>query len=326
MKTFHSLMLAVLVLGTSACASHAAKQSSTASLSGAPSITGTSVATPDETLAPEIASREPLAPKIWTPDGTAHEVPDERQSPDAQLATEKDEPAPPLDAAIATANHSPADADLLANAEEETEALDATKIRDPWERYNRKMYKFNLKMDKYIAHPIGVAYDKVVPDVVQRRVTSFFANLKEPRNMINQLLQGRPLGAARTLGRFVVNTTAGVGGIFDPARKLELNRADEDFGQTLAVWGWDNSKFFVLPLKGPATVRDFFGGLGDKPLNPTGYIEDGGVSIGVTLVNLGSKRSGAFAFDKMRTEAFDEYAFVRDAWAQRRRHQIEDRR
>ena len=198
-------------------------------------------------------------------------------------------------------------------------------IADPWERFNRGMYSFNGKVDRYIARPIGVAYDTVVPNVVQRRVTSFFANLREPRTMVNQLLQGEPAGAASTLGRFVVNTTAGIGGIFDPASALALTPANEDFGQTLAVWGWEDSRYFVAPLQGPSTLRDFGGGFGDKPLNPMGHIDDSGVSAALTVVNLGSVRSGAFALDAMRATALDEYAMVRDMWAQRRKQQIAKR-
>jgi phospholipid-binding lipoprotein MlaA len=195
-------------------------------------------------------------------------------------------------------------------------------IADPWERYNRGMYSFNGKVDKYVARPIAVAYDKVVPSVVQHRVTSFFANLREPRTMVNQLLQGRPAGAARTLGRFVVNTTAGIGGMFDPASKLALTPANEDFGQTLAVWGWEDSRYFVAPLQGPGTLRDFAAGFGDKPLNPLGYIDDSGASMAVTVVQLGSMRAAALSLDEMRGLAVDEYAMVRDIWAQRRKAQI----
>ena len=209
---------------------------------------------------------------------------------------------------------------------EDDQVAEIANIRDPWERYNRAMYSFNSKVDKYVARPIGVAYDTVVPNVVQRGVTSFFENLQEPRTMVNQVLQGRPVGAARTFGRFAVNTTVGVGGVWDPASKIDLHRANEDLGQTLAVWGWEDSTFFVAPLQGPKTVRDFVSGFGDKPLNPTGYIENEGASMAVTLVRMGSMRSAAFQLDKMRADALDEYTFVRDAWMQRRKRQVEERR
>lgn len=260
MKMIPSLVLAAIVLGTSACASNATKQQSTASPPAAASASGAPIAsTPAPVPAPQ--SGEP----------------------------------------------------------------DATQPDDPWESYNRGMYSFNTKVDKYVMRPIGVAYDKVVPNVVQRRVTSFFANLQEPRTMVNQVLQGRPVGAATTLGRFVVNTTAGVGGLFDPASELKLQRANEDLGQTLAVWGWEDSRFFVAPLQGPKTVRDFIGGFGDKPLNPTGYIDDSGVSMAVTMMNIGSMRAAALPMDQMRAAALDEYAVVRDMSMKKRKSQIETR-
>ncbi|WP_167670906.1 MlaA family lipoprotein [Allopusillimonas ginsengisoli] len=248
------------------------------------------------------------------------------QALDASQAISKADWPPP---AISTSGAPDAASAVAVNLDESAE-IDgddryAMRVNDPWEGYNRRMYKFNSKVDKYIARPVGVAYDTVVPDVVQRHVTSVFANLEEPRTLINQLLQGRPIGAARTLGRFVVNTTAGVGGIFDPASKLELHRANEDLGQTLAVWGWKDSRFFVAPLMGPKTVRDAISGFGDSPLNPTGYIDDKGISMAVTIIKIGSMRSAALPLEKMRAEALDEYSFVRDAWMQRRSHQINEK-
>lgn len=282
MKIIHSLVLAAMVLGTSACASTATKQ-------------------------PTMSSPV-MEPASVTPAAIPADAP---QAIDQDLAS-KPSPAP---------SDSPSpDANPPASAE----APDVTQQpNDPWEGYNRSMYSFNTKVDKYVMRPIGVVYDKVMPDVVQRRVTSFFANLQEPRTLVNQVLQGRPVGAAKTLGRFVVNTTAGVGGIFDPASALKLDRANEDLGQTLAVWGWEDSRYFVAPLQGPKTVRDFVSGFGDKPLNPTGYIDDSGVSMAVTLLKIGSMRAAALPLDQMRAGALDEYAFVRDMWMKKRQSQIQ---
>lgn len=213
-----------------------------------------------------------------------------------------------------------------AGPETDAEDIFTLDVNDPWERYNRRMYTFNTKVDKYVARPIGVAYDKIVPDVAQRRVRSFFSNLQEPRNLVNQLLQGHPVGAAKTLGRLVVNTTAGVGGIFDPASRLKLHGANEDFGQTLAVWGWDSSRYFIVPTKGPGTIRDFIASYGDAPAAPSRYIDNDSLGMGLKIVQLGSMRAGALPMDTMRTEVPDEYTFVRDAWLQRRKHLIEERR
>lgn len=328
MKTIQSIVLAAIVLGTSACASNAVKQSPAASLSEPQATTEAVVGMSSEaSSAPGISATELPASQGRVPDQMAsRESSTDVESPEARQVIGEDPSAPLAVASNDSANGSPADAGALTSAEEDAEALYPTQVNDPWERYNRGMYTFNTKVDKYIARPIGVAYDWAVPNVVQRRVTSFFANLQEPRNMVNQLLQGRPVGAARTLGRFVLNTTAGVGGIFDPASKLNLDRANEDFGQTLAVWGWEDSRYFVVPLQGPRTVRDFVGSYGDKPAAPSKYIDDDGVSMGLKIVQLGSMRAAALPIDKLRAEAFDEYVFVRDAWMQRRKHLVEEKR
>lgn len=327
MKITQSLVLAMIVLGTSACASNAVKQPPAASPSVTQSTVGGPVTASDEaSLGLAIRSTEaPNAQGGTSDEVRGRQVSDDGQSPDARIVIDEGsiQTTPLADASSVLVDGSTADTDLPTSAEEDAEALYSMDINDPWERYNRAMYKFNTKVDKYIARPIGVAYDTVVPDVAQRRVTSFFANLREPLTLVNQALQGRPIGAARTLGRFVVNTTAGVGGLFDPASKLELHRANEDLGQTLAVWGWDDSRFFVAPLQGPRTVRDFLGGFGDRPLAPIRQFSDDEVRSGLTILQIGSMRSAALPLDKVRADAVDEYAFVRDAWMQRRKHQIE---
>jgi len=197
-------------------------------------------------------------------------------------------------------------------------------VKDPWEGYNRRMHSFNNVIDKYVARPLAVAYDKVTPQPVQSSVTRFFGNLREPGTAVNQTLQGRPLRALQSLGRFAVNTTIGVGGLFDPATNFGMPKGDgEDFGQTLATWGWRDSRYFVMPLFGPRTVRDTIGMVGDQPLSPIGYVEDSGVANGLRILQLVDARSRALPMDDARQQALDEYALVRDAWIQRRDRQIE---
>lgn len=199
----------------------------------------------------------------------------------------------------------------------------ADPVDDPWETYNRRMYAFNLKADRYVARPLGVAYDTLVPDMVQRRLTSFFANLREPHTMVSQLLQGRPGAAGKTLGRFVVNTTAGLAGTFDPASRMALARADEDLGQAFATWGWSESRYFIAPLQGPGTMRDFVGGLAARPLNPIGQIDDSGARTGVGLVQAGGVRAAALGLDGAANGEHDEYALVRARWLAQRARQID---
>ena len=194
---------------------------------------------------------------------------------------------------------------------------------DPWESYNRHMHRFNLAVDKYVAHPIATAYVKVTPETVRLGVTNFFDNLRTPVILVNQLLQGHPVKALQTLGRFVMNSTLGFAGLFDPATSAGIPRGDGDFGQTLAVWGWRNSRYFELPFFGPRTLRDTFGLAGDFPLSALRQIDDDKVRYGLQGLQLINTRARLLSLDEMRKEAPDEYALTRDAWMQRRNFQIQ---
>ncbi|KGK56963.1 lipoprotein [Xanthomonas cannabis pv. phaseoli] len=193
---------------------------------------------------------------------------------------------------------------------------------DPWERYNRGMHRFNLAVDRGVARPLATAYTKVVPSPARLGVTNFFDNLGTPLTMVNQLLQGHPVYAAQSLGRFVMNTTLGVAGLFDPATAAGIPRRSEDFGQTLGVWGWRNSRYFELPLFGPRTVRDTFGLGGDIPLSWVRQVDDGGARFALQGLQLVDTRAQLMSLDSLRDQAPDEYALTRDAWMQRRNYQI----
>ncbi len=198
---------------------------------------------------------------------------------------------------------------------------------DPWEKWNRKVHRFNDVVDRNIAQPLARAYQATVPRPVRLGVTNFFNNLGQPLTALNALLQGKPKHAGQALGRFLLNSTIGIGGIFDPASDAGIPRRSEDFGQTLGVWGWKTSRYVELPLFGPRTLRDTFGLVGDAPLSPIRHVEDDGARYflqGLQLVNV---RTQLFAVDAMREGATDDYALVRDAWLQRRNYQIHgDRR
>ncbi|MDV0440578.1 MlaA family lipoprotein [Xanthomonas sacchari] len=194
---------------------------------------------------------------------------------------------------------------------------------DPWEKFNRKVHAFNNVVDRGVARPLARAYVNVVPRPVRLGVTNFFDNLSSPLTMVNQLLQGRPLQAGQTLSRFLINSTLGIGGIFDPATDANLPRRSEDFGQTLGVWGWRRSRYLELPLFGPRTVRDAFGLVGDAPLSPLQQIEEDRVRIGLQGLQLVDTRAQLLSLDSMRDQAPDEYQLTRDAWLQRRNYQIE---
>ncbi|MFC5578850.1 MlaA family lipoprotein [Lysobacter niabensis] len=193
---------------------------------------------------------------------------------------------------------------------------------DPWEGYNRRMHRFNNAVDRTVAQPLARGYVKAVPRPVRLGVSNFFNNLGQPLTMVNSLLQGKGKQAGQALGRFLLNSTFGIGGIFDPASRAQLPKKSEDFGQTLGVWGWKRSRYFELPLFGPRTVRDVFGMAGDSPLSPLRGIEADRVRIPLQGVQLVDVRAQLLATDSLREGAEDDYALVRDAWSQRRDYQI----
>ena len=201
------------------------------------------------------------------------------------------------------------------------------KSYDPWEKWNRKVHRFNNGVDKHVAKPLAKAYVAVVPRPVRLGVSNFFNNLGQPVSALNALLQGRPKQAAQSLGRFALNTTLGIGGLFDPASDAHLPNHGEDFGQTLGVWGWKRSRYVELPLFGPRTLRDVVGMAGDAPLAPLPQIEEDKARVFLQGLQLVDIRTQLFAVDSMREGAADDYTLVRDAWLQRRNYQINtDRR
>jgi len=133
------------------------------------------------------------------------------------------------------------------------------RIPDPWEGFNRSMYKFNYNFDKYFFLPVVSGYEYITPTFVQTGVSNFFSNVGEFRTLYNSLLQLNGEKFSLTLCRFVTNTTIGIGGLFDPATRLGMERQQGDFGQTLGVWGLDTGPYLVLPILGPNTVRSASG-------------------------------------------------------------------
>jgi phospholipid-binding lipoprotein MlaA len=195
-------------------------------------------------------------------------------------------------------------------------------VHDPWERFNRRVHRFNNAVDRSVARPVAKAYAKVVPKPVRTRVGSFFDNLGQPATAVNALLQGKVKHSAQAMGRFLVNSTVGIAGLFDPASRMQIPEREEDFGQTLATWGWRRSRYLELPFFGPSTVRDVVGIAGDSPLQPASYVEADKVRIGLTALNLVDMRTRLMAFDPLRDGASDDYLLVRDTWSQRRDFQI----
>lgn len=195
-------------------------------------------------------------------------------------------------------------------------------IYDPWQRYNRQMHRFNNAVDRRIARPLARTYVRVVPRPMRLGVSNFFANLGQPVAAVNSLLQGKPKQAAQSLGRFALNTTLGIGGVFDPASDAKLPNKSEDFGQTLGIWGWQRSRYVELPLFGPRTVRDVVGMVGDAPLSPLRQVDADKIRIPIQGLQLVDVRTQLLSTDSLREGAEDDYALVRDAWSQRRNYQI----
>ena len=196
-------------------------------------------------------------------------------------------------------------------------------VFDPWEGFNRRVHRFNVVMDRAVARPVARAYVEVVPAPVRAKFHNFFDNLGQPATVLNALLQGRGRHSAEALGRFLLNSTVGVAGLFDPATRLKMRKRDEDFGQTLAIWGWKRSRYIELPFLGPRTVRDVFGLIGDSPLQPLANVERDVVRVGLQPVTLIDGRASILALDTLREDIPDEYMLIMDSWLQRRNFMID---
>lgn len=195
---------------------------------------------------------------------------------------------------------------------------------DPFEGINRGVYKFNKVVDTYLVRPIAIGYDAVLPDVAKQGVDNFFHNLAEINTIVNDILQGKFQQAGQDTGRFLLNSTLGIGGLVDVSTDLGLARNDEDFGQTIAYWGVEDSPYLVLPLIGPSSLVDAPGRFLDGLTNPIRYVDDVSVRNSFTAGLLVSKRAGLLDLDRTIAEAVDEYAFVRSSYLQRRRGLVYD--
>jgi phospholipid-binding lipoprotein MlaA len=190
--------------------------------------------------------------------------------------------------------------------------------RDPWERLNRVTYKFNDKLDKAILRPVARTYVKVTPHPVQRGVSNFLSNLSYPLVMANDLLQGQFKPFLSDTVRLVMNTTIGLGGLFDPASRAGIDRNDRDFGQTLGKWGLKTGPYLVIPLLGPSDVRDAFGRLVDAYGDPRDYLRNDWAIYGLWAVGFVNLRAQLLSYDRLLDSAYDPYAFMRNAYLQNR--------
>ncbi|WP_449447795.1 MlaA family lipoprotein [Thermomonas brevis] len=212
----------------------------------------------------------------------------------------------------------------MKQTEQDAEDLYGSSVCDPWEGFNRKMHRFNNVLDRFALRPVAAGYDKVIPNPVKSGASRLFTHLRLPGTALNQVLQGRPAHAGQSLGRFLVNSTAGIAGVFDPATRFGIPRHDGgDFGQTLATWGWRDSRYLVLPVLGPRTVRDAVAFVGDEQMSLTARSDNSSVTDKLLIMQMMDGRARLLPLDQARKDAVDDYTFVRDVWAQRRNHQIE---
>ena len=195
---------------------------------------------------------------------------------------------------------------------------------DPWEKWNRKVYSLNKTIDSAVARPLTVGYKAVTPDVLETGVSNVFSNLGDIPNFLNNLFQGKPGDSLSDLGRFVVNSTIGIVGLWDPASSMGLDKHDEDFGQTLATWGVSNGPYVMLPLFGPSTLRDMVALPIDSEMDLISQIEHIPTRNQVKIIELLDNRAALIPFEEQLESATDEYAFVRDFWLQNRKYKILD--
>lgn len=207
-------------------------------------------------------------------------------------------------------------------------AIAPPRTDDPLQKVNRKVYAFNDRLDKAVLRPAAVGYRKITNPPVRRSVSNFFTNIEMPITVANDLLQARPSDALGSTGRFLINLTIGVGGIFDPATKMGLPLQTTDFGITLARWGVPDGDFLMLPLLGPSTVRDMWhypvDGYFFDPLSLVArnhYFNYGQYYLPQVLYVV-SMRSQLIDAEGFLQSAYDPYAFLRDAYRQRRLYML----
>jgi phospholipid-binding lipoprotein MlaA len=198
---------------------------------------------------------------------------------------------------------------------------------DPLEGINRPIQAFNDTADRFVLKPAAKGYQKVLPRPIRTGIGNFFQNLTYPVVIVNQLLQGKLGPCVSDTGRFLMNTTLGLGGFFDPASHAGMPAHEEDFGQTFAKWGIGRGPYIVIPLLGPSTVRDGAGMLLNYTVTPTNYITDDTTRYSLLALSVVQARASVLEAEKLISG--DRYIFMRDAFLQRRDYlnkdgQVED--
>lgn len=198
----------------------------------------------------------------------------------------------------------------------------ASKNHDPFERANRAVLKFNFQADRFVLKPAAKVYARL-PRPVRSGVGNFFANLFQPTTIVNELLQGKFAAAGKDTGRFAINTTLGLFGLFDVASAFNLPKHNEDFGQTLAVWGVPTGPYLVLPLLGPSNLRDTVGSIPQYATDPVSALDspERWYASGLRVTNA---RAGLLGIDDALELQTDRYLFLREEYRQRRNRLVHD--
>ena len=287
------------------------------------------------------ASLEAPAPAPAVASATASETPAQTEGPavEATPAAQTAEPtaADPvtIDYAPITAANAPTwvvalagplNAAVKGSTDSDASDLDVDEF-DPWESFNEKMFAFNYNLDKYVLKPVAQGYNFIVPDMFQTMIDNAFFNLRMPSRFVNKILQWRLADAGKEMGRFLVNSTLGIGGLFDVAKQeMNLPRNQADFGQTLGVWGVHPGPFLILPFMPPLTVRDGIGYGVDGAMHPLYYyIAFWPDAIAMKLGDTVNDRSLSLdLFQGIEQSTVDLYSAVRNAYLQRRARMIKE--
>jgi phospholipid-binding lipoprotein MlaA len=197
--------------------------------------------------------------------------------------------------------------------------------RDPFERYNRAMFTFNKTVDDKVVKPVATGYVNVIPSFVRTAISNFFDNIGDVWTAVNNYLQGKPRNGTNDVARVVLNSTFGIAGLIDVATPAGLARHDEDFGQTLGVWGVKSGPYLVLPIFGASTVRDGLSRPLDLYADPINLIDNVRVRNSARALRLVDDRAALLDSSRlMEDAALDPYLFIRDAHLQRRESRVRD--
>ncbi len=196
---------------------------------------------------------------------------------------------------------------------------------DPFENANRAIYDFNETIDENVLEPISRTYKEHVPEIAQDGVSNFFGNLRDVTTLANQILQFKPIESVETFGRILVNSTIGLGGLLDVASEMSLTTEDEDFGQTMAVWGVEEGPYIMLPFLGPSTVRDSVGTYVDltSDANLVKDMDDVGF-LSANTINIIDKRVELLPVTDLLDKSDDPYISMRSSYLQKREFDIYD--